>query len=224
MQILLDQLLAAGFLDWLAMLTSLAYVWLAARDNNWCWLFAAISTAAWAWQSFVVYQLVSDGFLQIFYFVMAGVGLWRWRGMKQDDLNKKISDNYLLDEIALPNLPLGAIRRMTSLEHVLVIGGSTVAGWGLYMFVSGLFVSVATLPDALTTVFSITTTFLLIWRKLENWLYWIVIDLVYVWLYTNAGAVLFAVMMVINVGMAVYGYVNWRRESVEAEPGQSTGG
>ncbi|MEM9929613.1 MAG: nicotinamide mononucleotide transporter, partial [Bacteroidota bacterium] len=67
MATLLEQILAAGWLDWLALLTSLAYVWLAARDNNWCWLFAAISTAVWAWQSFFVYQLISDGFLQLFY-------------------------------------------------------------------------------------------------------------------------------------------------------------
>jgi len=31
---LYDQILAAGPLDWLALLTSLAYVWLAARDNR----------------------------------------------------------------------------------------------------------------------------------------------------------------------------------------------
>ncbi len=218
MDTLIEQFLAAGFLDWLALLTSLAYVWLAARDNNWCWLFAAVSTAVWAWQSFVVYQLVSDGFLQLFYFVMAGVGWWRWRWRKTEQDAASVARAEVLDDVLVPAREVPSIRRMTLTEHIVVLVGGLVAGWALYLFVSGLFVSVATLPDAITTVFSIATTFLLIGRRLENWLYWIVIDAAYVWIYGKSGALLFAVMMVLNIGMAVYGYRNWRRELLRTEP------
>ena len=207
---LYDQIFAAGPLDWLALITSLAYVWLAARDNNWCWLFAAVSTAVWAWQSFVVYQLISDGFLQLFYLVMAGVGIWRWRRSKAGIKEQRNTPEDLLDDGMIRRTR--DIRRMTALEHAYVLLFGLVGGWAMYMFVSGAFTSAATLPDALTTAFSIATTFLLVWRRLENWLYWIVIDAVYVWIYFNTGAILFALMMVINIGMAVYGYFNWRRE------------
>lgn len=216
---LYDQILAAGPLDWLALLTSLAYVWLAARDNNWCWLFAAVSTAVWAWQSFFVYQLISDGFLQLFYFVMAGVGIWRWsrlsmrmraRRSKAGFTSRESDREDLLGDVKLkPN----DIRKMTVSEHVYVLLFGLLGGRLMYLFVSGLFTSVATMPDALTTAFSIAATFLLVWRRLENWLYWIVIDAVYVWIYLKTGAVLFALMMVINIGMAIYGYYNWRRDS-----------
>ena len=212
MSTLYEQVLSAGFLDWLAILTSLAYVWLAARDNNWCWLFAAVSTTAWAWQSFFVYGLVSDGFLQLFYLVMAGVGIWRWRGSKVRTEQVGRDDTGLLDTAALPPRTLATIRRMSRREHLAVIVGGAVAGHLLYYLVSGVFTSVATFPDAITTAFSIITTFLLVWRRLENWLYWIVIDAVYVWIYLGTGAVLFAAMMIINIGMAIYGYANWRRE------------
>lgn len=104
------------------------------------------------------------------------------------------------------------IRSMSELDHILVITGSLLAAGVLYIFVSGYFTSVSTVPDAITTAFSVATTFLLVYRRLENWLYWIAIDLVYVWIYFNTGAVLFSLMMVINIGMAVYGYRNWRRE------------
>ncbi|TXF88717.1 nicotinamide mononucleotide transporter [Neolewinella aurantiaca] len=208
---LYDQILASGPLDWLALIASLAYVWLAARDNNWCWLFAAISTSVWAWQSFVVYQLISDGFLQLFYLVMAGVGIWRWRrskvGLKeQGTLRKDLLDDEVIKK------PLTAIVRMTAAEHVYTILFGLIGGGAMYLFVSGVFTSAATLPDALTTAFSIATTFLLVWRRVENWLYWLVIDAVYVWIYLNTGAVLFALMMVINIGMALYGYIHWRQE------------
>lgn len=205
---LYDQILAAGPLDWLALITSLAYVWLAARDNNWCWLFAAVSTAVWAWQSFVVYQLISDGFLQLFYFVMAGAGIWRWRRSKAGLTEQGTTAEDLLDDVAAQTHD---IKSMTGLEHAYVLLFGLIGGWAMYLFVSGIFTSAATLPDALTTAFSIATTFLLVWRRLENWLYWIVIDAVYIWIYLNTGAVLFALMMAINIGMAIYGYLNWRR-------------
>lgn len=217
---LYDQILAAGPLDWLALLTSLAYVWLAARNNNWCWLFAAISTAVWAWQSFFVYQLISDGFLQLFYLMMAGVGIWRWArlgsgwrarrsqvGLTSEGRNRE----DMLNDATQKTTP--SIQKMTVAEHGWVLLFGLLGGAAMYFFVSGIFTSAATLPDALTTAFSIATTFLLVWRRLENWLYWIVIDVVYVWIYLDTGAVLFALMMVINVGMAVYGYFNWRRDS-----------
>lgn len=206
---LLEQILAAGFLDWLALLTSLAYVWLAARDNNWCWLFAAVSTAVWAYQSFVVYQLVSDGLLQVFYFVMAGVGLWRWRANGKP--SAATGEDDLLDAAALAQR--STIRRMSRREHLVVITGGLLGGLLFGYGVGSVMVAAATYPDAITTVFSVITTFLLIGRRLENWLYWIVIDLAYVWIYYSTGAVLFALMMVINVGMAVYGYRHWRRET-----------
>ena len=54
MEEFLDQAANIGAVEWLATLAALVYVYLAARDNNWCWLFAAVSAALWAHQSFVV--------------------------------------------------------------------------------------------------------------------------------------------------------------------------
>lgn len=210
MDALTDQLLSASFLDWLAILTSLLYVWLAAKDNNWCWFFAAISTAVWAWQSFFEYQLVSDGLLQIFYFVMAGVGLWRWTRGRTHKSPSPLENT--LDTPAIRSPQVISIQSMSLNEHLLVIGGGLLGGLALGFLFSNTLVAAATYPDAITTVFSVITTFLLIGRRLENWLYWIVIDAVYIWIYGSTGAVLFALMMLINIGMAIYGYLNWRKE------------
>jgi nicotinamide mononucleotide transporter len=211
MEQLVDQIAAAGFLDWLALLTSLAYVWLAARDNNWCWLFAGVSTAVWAWQSFFEYNLVSDGLLQVFYFVMAGVGIWQWRGTKREGSPRKGIDAGTLDELIVPERRTGSIVRMSIKEHLFTILGGLIGGLGLGYFFSQTLVAAATYPDAITTVFSVITTFLLIGRRLENWLYWIVIDAAYVWIYAGTGAILFAAMMIINIGMAGYGFSQWRK-------------
>lgn len=224
---LLEQIFAASPLDWLAFVTSLIYVVLAARDNNWCWTFAAVATAVWAYQSFVVYRLVSDGLLQVFYFVMAGVGLWRWHWAKRHPAPyaKPARPDILDDELLPQPATHRTIRRMRPIHHLGVIAGSLLGGLFLGHAVSGFMAAAATYPDAITTVASVITTFLLVGRWLENWLYWVVIDLAYVWIYVSTGAALFAVMMGVNVVVAVYGFLNWRREWAAAnEPGFSPAG
>ena len=52
--------------------------------------------------------------------------------------------------------------------------------------------------DAFTTIFSIIATFFLVRRKLDNWMYWVMIDAVYVYLYASRGAFLFALLMGLN--------------------------
>lgn len=210
MESLFSQIIAASSLDWMAIITSMVYVWLAARNNNWCWLFAAISTALWGWQSFFTYNLVSDGLLQVFYFIMAGVGLWRWT--RDGHKRATISRGDILDTPAISISASIPIQSMSHREHLLVIIGGFSGGLTLGYLFSNTLVVAATYPDAITTVFSIITTFLLIGRRLENWLYWVVIDIAYVWIYASTGGILFAIMMILNVGMAIYGYLNWRQE------------
>ena len=208
MEEFLEQAGNIGVVEWLATLAALIYVYLAARDNNWCWLFAAVSSALWAHQSFVVYGLVSDALLQVFYLVMAGVGIYRWQ---QPDGRGPTEET--LDELAIAESPEPAagIVRMSPREHLLVVVGGTITGLLLGYVVGSYAEATSTYADAVTTTFSVITTFLLIARRLENWLYWVVIDGAYVLIYLRSGAILFAALMVVYVIMAVYGYRNWRR-------------
>ncbi len=207
METLLEQVGNTAAVEWVATLTALLYVFLAARDNNWCWPFAAVSAVLWAHQSLVVYGLVSDALLQVFYFGMAGVGLFRWQRSRASRPEKDT-----LDGIAMaPAEPAQrSIRHMSLREHALVIGSGMGLGLLLGYTVGAWATATQTYLDAVTTTFSVMATFLLIWRRLENWLYWVVIDAVYVYIYLRSGALLFALLMVGYVVMAGYGYYAWR--------------
>jgi len=189
-----EEITALGALDWLTTVLALVYVLLAARNNPWCWVFGAVACAIWAYLSIVKYQLYSDGALQVFYVGMSIIGLYNWRfgGQAQREL---------------------PITRMTSRDHLLFIALAGLAGWLLGYFVGENFQAAATYWDALTTTFSVGATFYLLRRKLENWLYWIVIDVAYVGIYYGRGAWLFAAIMLVYIGVAIYGYLNWRKES-----------
>jgi nicotinamide mononucleotide transporter len=190
----LAQLRSQTLLDWSVTGTALLYVGLAARNNPWCWVWGAISCSLWGYASFFLYQLYSDAVLQIFYVVMALVGIYQWqRGGAAG--------------AALP------IRRMPRGMHLVVIASALVSGWLLGTFFSSYGQAAATYYDALTTTFSVAATFLLVQRYRENWLYWIGIDLAYANLYYSQGALLFAVLMLIYTIIAYFGYRNWRPES-----------
>jgi nicotinamide mononucleotide transporter len=202
---MLEQLQALSYLDWIITATALIYVFLAARNNPWCWVFGAVSCGLWGYVDIVQYQLYSDAALQAFYVFMAGVGIYRWQfGASGAEQEAKV-------------LP---ISRMSVVQHATMIGGSLLAGILLGYFVSQNFPAAATYPDAITTTASVGATFLLLNRKLENWLYWVVIDIAYIGIYWSRDASLLALIMLVYVGTAIYGYQNWhklsKQESAEA--------
>ena len=183
--------------EWVACGLSFAYVYLAGRNSAWCWPLAFGGSCLWAYQVWTAYDLYFDTALNVFYAAMAVVGLWRWR--RSDRAGVEDAD-------ALP------ITRMSRREHALVIGGGVVASALLTVLAQAFTTAALPAADATTTVFSVLATFLLIGRRLENWLYFVVIDVAYVLIYLERGSVIFALTFAIYAAMAVYGYRAWRWE------------
>lgn len=179
------------FIDWVSVLAGLAYLILAAREHIACWYFAFVSTALWAYSAYVNYQLYLDAALQIYYLIMAVYGYWWWKRPKQER-------------------PAG-IQQMQGWQHLLLILGGLLlslgSGWLLQAYTD------AQLPywDALTTVFSLGITFLVAQKYIENWLYWFVIDGIYIWLYAQREAYLFSLLFIIYEFIVLYGYWDWRQ-------------
>ena len=211
-QLLIEQVRATPLLDWLALGCSVVYVWLASRDRNACWIFAAVGSLLWAHQMLAVYNLVSDALLQVFYFVMAGVGLYRWRRNVRPRPAAEALDSVVVEH----DEEKPAILRMTLGEHLTVVTSSLLLGYGLANFVLVYRVGAA-MPflDGITTAFSVVATFLLIARRLENWLYFVAIDLAYVYIYWRTEAYLYLLIMLVYIVVAVYGYLHWRRLAVD---------
>jgi nicotinamide mononucleotide transporter len=65
--------------------------------------------------------------------------------------------------------------------------------------------------DSLTTWFSLLATWLVARGKLENWLYWIVIDLVLVFLSYKQGLMGMALLNLLFIAIATGGFIAWRR-------------
>jgi nicotinamide mononucleotide transporter len=182
---------AQGPIEWVAVVLSIIYVVLAARENRWCWWFGLVSVILYFFL-FVRVRLYSDAILQIFYAVMSVYGWFNW-SRKEDQIEK----------IAITTWPWR--------NHLLSILGGIVAVfiWGRIWSEFG-----AALPyiDAFTTIFAVITTFMVARKLLENWLYWIVIDLVAMGVYINREMYLTALLFFIYTLIAISGWISWRKD------------
>jgi nicotinamide mononucleotide transporter len=188
---LLAQLLATSPWEAIAVALGLAYLVLAVRRNLLCWIFAFVSTAI----SLVLFaraSLYMQSALQVFYLVMAVVGFIDWRKGRSDAGEVLIRQWNLRQHLA---------------AATLVIAATLINGWLL-----GHTDAAAPYVDSFVTWGSVVTTWMVARRVIENWLYWIVVDSVAVWLYFSQGLVGFALLFVIYLGIVVRGYLAWRRE------------
>jgi nicotinamide mononucleotide transporter len=75
------------------------------------------------------------------------------------------------------------------------------------------------LLDSLTTWFSLLATWLAARARLENWLYWIVIDTALVYLFYAQQLYFLSLLNLLFIVIAAGGFVAWRRRlRVQAVP------
>jgi nicotinamide mononucleotide transporter len=76
-----------------------------------------------------------------------------------------------------------------------------------------LFPEAAALPllDAVTTVMSFTAMALMAQKRIESWIYWIVVDVVAIGLYYVKDVRFLSVLYVILLGIAINGWRYWHR-------------
>jgi nicotinamide mononucleotide transporter len=179
-----------AIIEWLAVGFGLAYLVLAMREHIGCWVMAFISTSLFLWL-FWQANLVMESALQVYYLVMAVYGYWQWRSGAQ-----------------------GAERHIQTLsarQHAVIIATiatlTLVSGYGLGQHTE----AVQPYLDSFTTWGAIITTYLVAIKVLENWLYWIVIDVASIQLYASSELWVTVGLFGLYVILAVLGYRTWRR-------------
>ncbi len=171
-----------------AVLFSIIYVVLAAKQNIWCWAFAAISVILYIYIYYSV-QLYSETGLQFFYLFMAFYGYHTWNNKQQS--------------LEISEWSIG--------KHFLIL----ISG-AILTFLIGFYFTTYTnakmpIVDSFTTVFSILATYLVVKKVVGNWLYWIVIDTVSIYLFYNRGLHLTSLLFITYTIIAIFGYFNWLR-------------
>lgn len=201
---LLSGFQAMSYWEYLAVLLGVAYLVLVMKQSLWCWPAAFISTGIYTimfWQGF----LYMESFLNFYYLLMAIYGWWQWRGSKKMAIG---SEDAIL--VAKP------IQSWAVSKHAIWIAAGVVIAVGLGYLLDTYTQARMAYLDSFTTVFAIMTTYMVTQKVLENWLYWVIIDLASVYLYVQNQYLPTAVLFAIYTVLALQGYRIWLKEYRQA--------
>ncbi|MCJ7715026.1 MAG: nicotinamide riboside transporter PnuC [Anaerolineales bacterium] len=194
-----------SYLEFFGTIAGALAVWLSAKANIWSWPIGIVNVVLFFFLFYQV-QLYPDMFLQIFFFITNLLGWWRWANPKPGEENRK---NEL---------------RASFLGMKKFILACCVGLTGTYLFgtfaknLHALFPAVFSIPsafpyaDSFVTVMSIVTTFLMIQKKIECWVMWILVDGLATYLYFVKGIKFVSIEYLAFCFIAAYGLWNWTRE------------
>ncbi|MDD3685184.1 MAG: nicotinamide riboside transporter PnuC [Bacteroidales bacterium] len=168
------------------------------KQNPWYWLTAILMVLLYIYV-FYVSGFYADMSFQFYYLVVSVYGWIHWvKSREKIELGKL--EAFKLDRT----------------QWVKWLGLSSVFFVIIYLILRYLTDSEIPMGDAFTTALSITATWLLARKVLENWLFWIVVNAVstalYVYKEMYPSVVLFSVLTI----LAVLGYFKWRKAVVNA--------
>ncbi len=189
--------LLENWVELTAALVSITYVILAIREIIWLWLFGILSAILYAW----VYA--HSGFyagmaLQGYYAAVSIYGWYNWTHKPGKTGSETEPQKLRVVRISL--------RLLVILVLVWILL------WASFGFILNHYTD-SRIPywDAFTTAGGIVATWMIAKKILEQWLFWIVVDLISVGLYVWQGLYVTTVLFVVYIIMAIIGYRQWRK-------------
>ncbi len=179
----------ATWLEATSFVTGSVCVWLTVKQSVWNFPVGLVNVATFG-TVFYHARLFADAGLQVVYFVLGVVGwyLWLYGGEKRTRLK---------------------VGRASANELAILIGFVLVGAVGLWQWLERIGGS-ASFWDAVTTSISLASQWLLNRKRLESWIGWIVVDVIYVPLYIYKELYLTAFLYSLFLTMAVMGFRAWR--------------
>ncbi len=180
-------------IELISFVLSIATVVLNIRQTHWAWLFAILSSATYG---IVFYnsRLYGDMGLQV---VFITVSLWGWYQWLYGGAQHK---------------PLVATRASrTELGYCIAgwLAGFALLAWFLKTWTD----TDVPVTDGFLTAGSLVGQVLLSRKKVENWIVWIVVDILYVGLYIHKDLYMTAVLYGLFVVLAAIGLRAWSRSA-----------
>jgi nicotinamide mononucleotide transporter len=176
-----------------AIIFGLLSVWYAKKDNIWVFPTGIINTAIyvyllWKW------SLLGDMMINFYYVVMSIYGWYHWTRKKDDVVEFPISRLTLSE------------KKWSLLIFVLTI----VFVVAVYTFF-GKFTHWTSYIDTLVTGIFFVGMWLMARRKIENWILWIIGDIISIPMYFAKGYSFTSIQYLIFTIIAIFGYLEWKK-------------
>ena len=177
-------------------LTGFICVWLAARNNIWNFPVQIVSVLLYMY-IFYNAKLYADMGLQVYFLGMAMYGWYYWINRSDNELTLK---------------PVRRIKRRTLAIGVpLVLFFTVFFGTFLHTQTDAFFPYL----DSLCAGGSLLGAYLLARRILENWIVWIIVDVIYLYLYISKDLYLTTFLYGAYIIIAIIGYLEWKKNWIK---------
>ena len=194
------------FLDILGFVVGLVYLILEYKASIWLWLASIIMPAI----DMVLYYkagLYADFGMAIYYCLAGVYGYLSWKWFKRPDQRSERRGER----------PVTRYKR----AHILPSAAALLLLWfGIWWMLTHWTNSTVPVADAFTTALSIVALWALAQKYAEQWLLWLVVDVVCCVLYVQKGIPFKAAIYGIYTVVAIFGYRKWLK-MVNSDPAVS---
>ena len=168
-------------------------VWYAKKENILVFPTGIISTGIFVYILWV-YGLLGDMLINGYYFSMSIIGWYLW--------TRKVDADHFI--------PITKTNRKEKKWSIFLFVSTVVFVFLVYTFFDK-FNSWTAYVDTLTTAIFFVGMWLMAKKKLENWIYWIIGDVISVPLYLYKGLIFTSLQYLLFTIIAFYGYMAWKK-------------
>ncbi len=180
-------------LELIAVFFGFLSVWYAKKENILVFPTGIISTGIFVY-ILLLFGLLGDMLINAYYFIMSIVGWYYWT-------RKVDEDHYIPITVATPK----------EKTRVLFLFLGTLVFVGIIYVIFDKFNNWTAYVDTITTAIFFAGMWLMALKKVENWIFWIIGDIISVPLYLYKGLVFTSLQYFLFTIIAVYGYMEWKK-------------
>jgi len=187
-----QNLINTTWLEAIAVLFGLLSVWFAKKENILVYPTGIISVLIYVYICFFA-GLYADMGINGFYFIMSVYGWYKWT-------RKDTADHFI------------PITKNSVKQHIISVVG-VIVFFFVFQFVLTNYTD-STVPnwDSATTAIFIVGMWLMALKKIENWIFWIIGDIISIPLYFHKGLMLTSFQFTVFLLIAILGYLEWRKK------------
>jgi len=198
-----------SWVEWVGFFSALIYLYFSINQRIWLWPMGIISSLFYI-VVFFNNQLYADMVLQFYYFIVSIIGWILWRdkqiteGKKKTQIIRMSKKVFVILFVVFVLLYVLLTYLLITLPSMLHISSSELPYW-----------------DAFTTAAGFVATWMLVKKMIDQWLIWVVVDIVAMAMYVYKELYPTSVLYFIYSIFAVWGYFYWlgdlKKENVIVE-------
>lgn len=179
-----------------AVLFGFASVWYSKQNNILVFPTGLISTSIFVYLLFK-WQLLGDMMINVYYFIMSLYGWYIW--------TRKVDSKNVT--------PISVVTKKEQIIGSIIFVSSLVLVYEVYQFFK-MWTNWVAYVDTLTTALFFVGMWLMAKRKIENWYFWIIADIISVPLYLYKGLVFTSIQYFGFTILAIYGFLAWKKNLI----------